>query len=107
EGERRERLELLEAAVPPLRIAGAQRRGNDRLDERGLAVDARADRAEIARGDPVACEAHAERDDLGVGLRIPRLLGRHDAVVLELPDERRLGAGSLAELVEREQRGVE
>ena len=53
EREARQAFEVLQAALPPLGVAGAQRRGDDRLEQRGLPVDARANRPQVARLDPV------------------------------------------------------
>src|SRR5439155_8087015 len=91
-----------------LGIARAQRRGEDLLQQRRLAVGRRAEDAQVAPADAVARELGDGADDLALGLVEVRgpgpRLALDDAVLLELLDQRRIGARLLEDVLERVQR---
>src|SRR6059058_1934135 len=64
----REVLERLDGLLAALDVARAQRRGQDLLQQRGLAVRARAERAQVAPAHAVAGELGDRPDDLALGL---------------------------------------
>src|SRR6185312_16666328 len=101
----------LDRLLAALRVARAQRRGEDLLQQRRLAVGRRAERAQVAPADPVAGELGDRAHDLALGLVVVlharAVLALDDAVVLELGDEARVGAGLLDDVVERVQRSEE
>src|SRR3954470_3258047 len=105
---RREVLERLDRLLAALRVARAQRRGEDLLQQRRLPVGGGPERAQVAPADAVAGEFGHGADDLALGLvvvlRPGAVLALDDAVVLELGDEPRVGAGLLDHVVERVQR---
>src|SRR3954447_5714645 len=107
-GDRGEVLERLDRLLAPLGIARAQGRREDLLEQRRLAVGRRAEDAQVAPADAVARELGDRADDLALGLvevLRPRAdLALDDAVLLELLDERGLGARLLEDVVERVQR---
>src|SRR5207244_13207623 len=87
-----------------------QGRGEDLLQEGGLAVRRRAERPQVAPADPVACELGDGPDDLPLGLVVvlhPRAdLALDHAVLLELGDQAGLRPGLLAHVLERVQRAA-
>src|SRR5215218_4495736 len=89
-GEVLERLDRLAAA---LGIARAQRRGEDLLQQRRLALRGRLEHAQVAPGDPVARELRDGADDLALRLVVVAGAAAHlaadDPVVLELAHEPR------------------
>src|SRR5688500_17676888 len=103
--DRREVLERLDRLLAALRVARAQRRGEDRLQQLGLAVGRGAEDAQVAPADAVPRELGDRPDDLPLGLvvvlRARAVLALDDAVLLELLDERRLGARLLEDVLER------
>src|SRR3954471_16555195 len=107
-GDRGEVLERLDRLLAALGVARAQGRGEDLLQERGLAVGRGPERAQVAPADAVAGELGHRADDLALRLVVVLLAGPvlalDDAVVLELGDEPRVGAGLLDDVVERVQR---
>src|SRR4051794_39994859 len=106
-GDRREVLERLDGLLAALGIARAQRRGEDLLQQRRLAVRARAEHAQVAPADAVARQLGDRADDLALGLVEVRDAGAYlaldDPVLLQLLDQRRLGARLLEHVVERVQ----
>src|SRR3954452_2574767 len=106
--DRREVLERLDRLLAALRVPRAQRRGEDLLQERRLPVGRGPERAQVAPADAVAGEFGHGADDLALGLvvvlRPGAVLALDDAVVLELGDEPRVGAGLLDDVVERVER---
>src|SRR3954452_14792902 len=106
--DRREVLERLDRLLAPLRVPRAQRRREDLLQERRLAVGRRAEHAQVASADAVARQLGHRAHDLALGLVEVRhagaLLALDDAVLLQLLDQRRLGAGLLDDVVERVER---
>src|SRR5207244_11264362 len=101
----REVLQRLDGLLAPLGIPGPQRRGEDLLQERGLAVGRRAEDAQVAPADAVARQLGDGADDLALGLVVVRRPGARlaldDAVVLQLLDQRRRGARLLENVLER------
>ena len=88
-------LERLDRLLAALGIARAQRRGEDLLQQRRLAVGRRAEDAQVAPADAVARELGDRADDLALGL-VEVLdpgaqLALDDAVLLELGDELQIG----------------
>ena len=92
--------EILERGLAPLRRPGAQRRRDELLDERGLAVGGVAEGAQMARADAEADEARADERNLRVGLDVAPLAGdrprRDEPVLLELAGELRRDPAALA-----------
>ena len=60
-GDGREVLERLDRLLAPLGIARAQRRGEDLLQQRGLALGRGAEHAQVAPGDAVAASSVTAR----------------------------------------------
>src|SRR4051794_25744767 len=108
--DRREVLERLDGLLAALGVPRAQRRREDLLEQRGLAVGAGAEDAQVAPADAVAGQLGDGADDLALGLvevgRAGALLALDDAVLLELLDQPRLGARVLDDVVERVQRAA-
>ena len=63
-----------------LGVAGAERRRDELLEQRRLAVGGRPERAQVPRVDAVARELRADRGDVGVGLRVALVRPRCRAV---------------------------
>src|SRR4051794_13283750 len=107
-GDRGQVLQRPDRLLAALGIARAQRRGEDLLQQRGLAVGRRAEDAQVAPADAVARELGDRAHDLALGLVEVLRPGAHlaldDAVLLQLLDQRRVGAGLLDHVVERVQR---
>src|SRR3954447_901916 len=101
-------LERLDGLLAALGVARAQCRGQDLLQQRGLAVGAGAEDAQVAPAHAVAGELGDGADDLALGLVEERgpgaRLALDDAVLLQLLDERGLGARVLEDVLERVQR---
>src|SRR5215208_625632 len=101
-GEVLERLDRLAAA---LGVAGAQRRGEDLLEQRGLAVGRGPEDAQVASSDPEARELARGAHDFALGLvvgQLPPLLATlDDPEVLELADECGVGTRLLEHSLER------
>ncbi len=98
-GDRGEVLERLDGLLAPLGVARAQRRSEDLLEQRGLAVGGGAKDAQVAPADAEAGELVDGAHDLALGvveegLAVATLPADH-AVLLELADELRIGAGLL------------
>ena len=68
-----ERAKIVERRLAPLRVARAQRRRDELLEQRGLPVGGRAEGAQVARPDPERRELGADRGDLGVAGRVALL----------------------------------
>src|SRR3954469_13440486 len=109
-GHRGEVLERLDGLLAPLGIPRAQRRGKDLLQQRRLAVGRRAEDAQVAPAHAVARQLGDGADDLALGLvevgDARAHLALDDAVVLELLDQRGVGAGLVDDVVERVQRAA-
>src|SRR3954465_11997330 len=107
---RGEVLERLDRLLAALGVARAQRRGEDLLQQRRLAVGRGPERAQVAPADAVTGELRHRAHDLALGLvvvlRPGAVLAFDDAVVLELGDEARVGARLLDDVVERVQRAA-
>src|SRR3954451_3238912 len=105
---RGEVLERLDRLLAALGVARAQRRGEDLLQQRRLAVGRRAERAQVAPADAVACQLGHRADDLALGLVVVLGPGADLAldapVLLELGDQPRLGAGVLDDVLQRVKR---
>ena len=69
-------LQRLDGLLAPLGVARAQRRGEDLLQQRGLAVGRRAERAQVAPADAVARQLGDRADDLALGLVVVGLPAR-------------------------------
>jgi len=100
----REPLQVLHSRAAAVGVARAQRRGDERLEQPGLAVGGGAERPQMPRRDPVARERVARSRDLDVRLGIEpasRLEMRlEQAVLLELADAGRVQARATAQLLE-------
>ena len=101
-------VERLDRLAPAVGIARLERRGEDLLEQRGLAVGGGPEDAQVAAADAELRELGRGLDDLPLGLVVERVaalaLAVDDPVVLELLDElrRRAGVGQhLRERVER------
>ena len=113
-GDRGEVLERLDRLLAPLGIARAQRRGEDLLQQRGLALGRGAEHAQVAARHAVAGQLGDGAHDLALGLVVvlrdcparPALLALDDPVVLELGDQLGVGAGLLDDVLERVQRAA-
>ena len=96
---RREVLERLHRLLAPLRIARAQRRRQDLLEQVGLAVGGGAEDAEVAPADAVAGELGDRSHDLPLGVVVVAApvaqLALDHPVLLELGDELGVGLGLL------------
>src|SRR3954447_15935373 len=107
---RGEVLERLDRLLAALGVARAQRRGEDLLQQRRLAVGRGPERAQVAPADAVAGELGHRAHDLALGLvvvlRAGAVLALDAAVVLERGDEPRVGARLLDDVVERVQRAA-
>src|SRR6476661_4546297 len=92
----REVLERLDRLLAALGVARAQRRGEDLLQQRSLAVGRGAEGAQVAPADAVARELGHCAHDLLLGVVVEHLtvdfVAADDAVLLELAHERALGA---------------
>src|SRR5205823_8131449 len=101
---RRQVLERLDGLLAALGIPRAQRRRQDLLEQRRLAVGRGPEDAQVASADAEARQLADGADDLLVGVVVERLpvvlLAADDPVLLELADERALGAGLLEHLLE-------
>src|SRR4051812_24173409 len=104
--EARERAQILERRLPSLRRACAQGRGDELLDERGLAVGRVAEDTQVPCADAEAHEPRADERHLGVGLGVAALAcdraRRDESVLLELAGELRRDPAALAQLAEVE-----
>src|SRR3954469_2551525 len=104
---RGEVLERLDRLLAALGVARAQRRGEDLLQQRRLAVGRRAERAQVAPADAVARKLGHGAHDLALGLVVDPAavaqLALDDAVILELAHQPRVGARLVDDLLEREQ----
>ena len=65
-----ERLQVARALLPPLGVPRAERGRDRRLEQARLAVDGRAERAQVAGRDAEAGEPAADRRDLGIALAV-------------------------------------
>ena len=65
-----ERAQVVETGAPALGVARAQRRQDERLEQAGLAVGSRPERAQVPRCDAVARKPLAQLGDLDVQLRV-------------------------------------
>ena len=96
------------ASLRRSRVARAQRRREDLLQQVGLAVGGGAEHAQVAPADAVARELGDGGDDLALGLvevaHAAAQLALDDAVLFELAHELRLGLGLLEHVLERVQR---
>ena len=103
--DRGEVLERLDGLLAPLGVARAQRRREDLLQQRGLALGGRAEHAQVAARDAVAGELGDRAHDLALGLVVVALavaqLALDDPEVLELLHEPRLRARLVEHLLER------
>src|SRR4051794_11729818 len=103
-------LQRLDGLLAALDVAGAQRGGQDLLQQRRLTIGAGAERAQVAPADAVARQLGDGADDLALGLVVVlgpgAVLALDDAVVLELGDQARLGTRVLDDVVERVQRAA-
>ena len=91
---------------PPLRVAGAQRRSDELLEQAGLAPGGVAEGAQVAGVDAVLREPAAGGRDVDVALAVEALAAldprRQQPVLLERAREVGVDAGALAELREVE-----
>src|SRR5207253_705041 len=111
-----ERLQVARPLLPPFGIARAESRRDRSVEQPRLAVDGRAEGAQMPRRDAEAGEAAADRGDLGVALAVqplagvdarrqlllaeepvaaPGTRGRHEALALEVADLRDRDVGEL------------
>src|SRR4051812_805908 len=101
-------LERLDGLLAALGVARAQGRGEDLLQQRGLAGGAGAEGAQVATADAVAGQLGHGADDLALGLvvvlRPGADLALDDAVLLELGNQPRLRARLLDDVLQRVQR---
>src|SRR3954465_9260043 len=101
-------LERLDGLLAALGVARAQGRGEDLLQQRGLAVGAGAEGAQVAPADAVAGQLGDGAHDLALGLvvvlRPGADLALDDAVLLELGDQPWLRARLLDDVLQRVQR---
>src|SRR5919199_9829 len=72
-GDRGQVLERLDRLLAPVRVARAQRRRQDLLEQRRLAVGRGAEDAQVAPGHAVARELRDGADDLLLGVVVERL----------------------------------
>src|ERR1700722_1819470 len=104
----REVLERLERLCAPLRVARAQRRSEDLLEQVRLAVGRGAEDPQVAPAYAVARELGDGADDLALGLgevaHAAALLALDQAVLFELAYELRIGLRLLQHVIERIQR---
>ena len=107
-GDRGQVLERLDRLLAAVRVPRAQRRGQDLLEQRRLAVGRGAEHAQVAPADAEARQLGHGADDLALGVVVERLavaaLALDHAVLLELLDERAVGAGLLEHVVQPVQR---
>src|SRR5205085_7273731 len=103
----RELAEVLQVAEPcraALRVARAQGRRDQLLEQRRLAVGRGPERAQVARRHAVVLQLQADGRDvdvrLGIALVATRAAGREQAEVLELFRELARDTRAAAELVE-------
>ncbi len=96
------------ASLRRSRVARAQGRGEDLLQQVRLAVGRGAEHAQVAPADAVAGELGDRGDDLALGLvevaHAAAQLALDDAVLFELAHELGLGLGLLEHVLERVQR---
>src|SRR5207344_2475362 len=96
-----QRLELLDAGLPSLGVAGAQRRRHELVQQAGLAVCGGAERPQVPRRDAVAGELGARDSDVDVRRRIVLLAALaarvEQTVLLELARQVGRDRGPLAE----------
>ena len=91
-----ERLQVLDPGPAPFRVPRAERRRDDRLEQRRLAVGRGAERAQVARRDPEARERVAGDRDVDVRLRVDALSrARRAARAARTPRARARGAASM------------
>src|SRR5919109_2483037 len=98
-GDRGQVLQCLDRLLALVGIARAQRRAEDLLEQRRLAVGRGAEHPQVASAHAVAGQLGHRADDLALGVvvvsgRPPRLAFDH-AVLLQLAHELRAGAGVL------------
>src|SRR5581483_2443169 len=102
------RLEVLQTGAAALGRPRAERGRDERLEQAGLAVGRRAERAQVARRDPEARERLARLGDLGVRVGVDALPALdawlEQPEVLELARPGRLDPRAGAELLEVEPR---
>src|SRR6185312_2171257 len=95
----------LDGLLAPLRVTGAQRRREDLLEQRGLAVGGGAEHAQVAATDAEAGQLERVAHDLALGVVVPDLtlplLALDHPELLELAHERLLGARLLEHVVQR------
>ena len=84
----RKRLELLQSRSASLEVARPEPRGDELLEQGGLATGGGAERPQVPRVEPVTREAAARGRDLDVALLVYPLAGldpgRHEVVFLSL-----------------------
>src|SRR4051794_2216207 len=109
-GDGGEVLERVYRLLAALGVPRPQRGSEDLLEQGGLAICRGPERTQVAAADAVAGELGDRTDDLALGLVVvldPRShLALDHAVLLELLDEARLGAGLLEDVLEREERSA-
>ena len=97
-------VEVVDPRLPALRVPRAQRRRDELLEQRRLAVGRRPERAQVARVDAVTCQLRAHSCDVDVRLRValvgPRAGRREETERLELAREVGRDAGACTQLVE-------
>src|SRR5918992_2941623 len=104
ESQRRQLLQVLEAALAALRVARAQRRGDDLLQQPRLAVRPALEGPQMPRRETEAPQPGAHGGDRYVALRVVHLpvalTGLDQAVALHLVDELDGDPGLFAEVIE-------
>ena len=99
-----ERLQVPQSCRTALGVAGAKRRRDELLEQRGLTIGRGAEGAQVPRRDAVARELRTRRGDVGVCLRIALVVARprrrEQPELLQLLREVGRDAGAVTELVE-------
>ena len=103
-GDRRQVLERLDRLASAVRVARAQGRSQDALEQLRLAVGRTAEDAQVAPADAVARELGDGRDDLALGLVEVAHAGAgltlDHAELHQLADQLRVGPGLLDDILQ-------
>src|SRR5918999_706722 len=101
-GDLGQRLQVVEGGLTAIRVARTESRGQQLLEQACLPVGGGAEGAQVSRVDPIGGQLHAGGRDVGIADPVALLTAvrawRDEAVLLQLSQQGRRGAGARAEL---------